>query len=120
MHLPTLPPPLVPRSLLVSFRVFTSQQASAQLPTIFALLRTALLRQLDAALAAARDVGGACVPLLPPEQRDAYIRHVSSTEGLAALAAAVVRNATSVLRVGGLGLLGEVGGRWESCWAAVG
>jgi hypothetical protein len=61
-------------------------------------------------LAAARAVGGACVPLLPPEQRDAYIRHVSSTEGLAALAAAVVRNASSVLRVG-LTVMEEWGGR---------
>lgn len=157
------------RSLLVSFRVFTSQQAQAQLPHIFSLLRAALLRQLDAALEAAKQVGGACVPLLPAEQvcvpvgaggvgwleaggcvptrgacvlgtgahtstalnrcgwaepgcagasgssslplflcftpcplvpqRDAYIRHVSSTEGLAALAAAVVRNASSVLKV---------------------
>ncbi|KAI7840919.1 hypothetical protein COHA_005351 [Chlorella ohadii] len=32
------------------------------------------------------------------ERRDAYIRHVSSTEGLAALASAVVRNASSVLK----------------------
>lgn len=150
-------------SLLVSFRAFTSQQASAQLPHIFALLRAALLRQLDEALEAARAVGGACVPTLPaeqvrawagvglagaglnlraadrgglvlgfcsrrdghtsqpdrsiplpvrpphpplPSQRDAYIRHVSSTEGLAALAAAVVRNASSVLKV------------WRGgCWA---
>lgn len=41
------------------------------------------------------------VPLVPPPavpQRDAYIRHVSSTEGLAALAATVVRNASSVLK----------------------
>jgi hypothetical protein len=86
-------------SLLVSFRVFTTQHASAQLPHIFGLLRAALLTQLDAALAAARQVGGACVPLLPAQQREAYIRQVSSTEGLAALAATVVRNASSVLKV---------------------
>jgi hypothetical protein len=48
--------------------VFTSQQAQSQLPHIFGLLRAALLRQLDAALGAARAVGGACVPLLPAEQ----------------------------------------------------
>lgn len=34
-------------------------------------------------------------------QRDAYIRHVSSTEGLTALASAVVRNASSVLKASG-------------------
>jgi hypothetical protein len=39
-------------------------------------------------------------PCLAVLQRDSYIRHVSSTEGLAALAAAVVRNASSVLKVG--------------------
>jgi hypothetical protein len=60
--------PCPPCSLLVSFRVFTSQQAQSQLPHIFGLLRAALLRQLDAALEAARAVGGACVPLLPAEQ----------------------------------------------------
>jgi hypothetical protein len=64
--LPVAPCP--PCSLLVSFRVFTSQQAQSQLPHIFGLLRAALLRQLDAALEAARAVGGACVPLLPAEQ----------------------------------------------------
>lgn len=42
-------------------------------------------------------------PASCPVQRDTYIRHVSSTEGLAALAAAVVRNASSVLKVGGAG-----------------
>ena len=62
------PHPNATCSLLVSFRVFTSQQAQAQLPHIFALLRTALLRQLDAALEAAAAVGGACVPLLPDAQ----------------------------------------------------
>lgn len=40
----------------------------------------------------------ATLPSPSPLQRDAYIRHVSSTEGLAALAAAVVRNASSVLK----------------------
>lgn len=55
-------------SLLVSFRVFTSQHTAAQLPHIFGQLRAALLRQLEAALEAAKQVGGACVPLLPAEQ----------------------------------------------------
>ncbi|KAL4856977.1 E3 ubiquitin-protein ligase UPL1 [Chlorella vulgaris] len=101
-RLPRLPPTFgstnASHSLLVSFRVFTTQHSSAQLPHIFGLLRAALLTQLDAALAAARQVGGACVPLLPAQQREAYIRQVSSTEGLAALAATVVRNASSVLK----------------------
>ncbi|KAI3425184.1 hypothetical protein D9Q98_008953 [Chlorella vulgaris] len=101
-RLPRLPPTFgstnASHSLLVSFRVFTTHHASAQLPHIFGLLRAALLTQLDAALAAARQVGGACVPLLPAQQREAYIRQVSSTEGLAALAATVVRNASSVLK----------------------
>jgi predicted regulator of Ras-like GTPase activity (Roadblock/LC7/MglB family) len=101
-RLPRLPPTFgstnASHSLLVSFRVFTSQHTAAQLPHIFGQLRTALLRQLEAALEAAKQVGGACVPLLPAEQRDNYIRHVSSTEGLAALASAVVRNASSVLK----------------------
>lgn len=56
------------RSLLVSFRVFTGQHTAAQLPHIFGQLRAALLRQLEAALEAAKQVGGACVPLLPAEQ----------------------------------------------------
>ncbi len=43
-------------------------------------------------------VGDRCVPELPAAEREVYIRHVSSTEGLAALAAAVVRNASSMLR----------------------
>lgn len=55
-------------SLLVSFRVFTGQHTAAQLPQIFQQLRAALLKQLEAALAAAKQVGGACVPLLPAEQ----------------------------------------------------
>lgn len=55
-------------SLLVSFRVFTGQHTAAQLPQIFQQLRAALLKQLEAALEAAKQVGGACVPLLPAEQ----------------------------------------------------
>jgi hypothetical protein len=71
-RLPRLPPTFgstnASHSLLVSFRVFTSQHTAAQLPHIFGQLRTALLRQLEAALEAAKQVGGACVPLLPAEQ----------------------------------------------------
>ena len=46
-----------------------------------------------------------CLYCLAVLQRDSYIRHVSSTEGLAALAAAVVRNASSVLKVGSQAVL---------------
>ena len=56
------------------------------------------MQQLDAALEAAREVGGASVPLLLAERREAYVRAVCSAEGLTALAAAVVRNSSSTLK----------------------
>jgi hypothetical protein len=40
-----------------------------------------------------------CIPELPAEQRDDYIRRVSVTEGLAALAAAVGRNSQNMVLV---------------------
>lgn len=68
-------------------------------PNYHYLAQPPSLQQLDAALAAAKEVGGASVPLLPPERCEAYVRAVCSAEGLTALAAAVVRNASSTLKV---------------------
>lgn len=62
------------------------------------------MQQLDVALAAARSVGGASVPLLPAEERESYVRAVCSAEGLTALAAAVVRNTSSTLKASSRGV----------------
>lgn len=44
-----------------------------------------------------QSIGTRCVPEIPAEERDTYIRQVSSTVGLAALAATVVRVAPGLL-----------------------
>lgn len=57
----------------------------------------ALSRAVDAALLQCEPMAGACVPMLPAPQREAYIKMVASTAGVAALASAVARNASQML-----------------------
>ena len=54
---------------------------------------------LSSAMEATAVVGpAACVPELPGTEQQVYVRHVSSTEGVAAVAATVVRNSATLLK----------------------
>eukprot|EP00798_Chlamydomonas_sp_ICE-L_P016839 gene16839-23119_t len=61
--------------------------------------RDALAKQLGIAMESVTAIGGTCVPSMALEERDVYMKTVSTTAGLIALASAVARNATHMLQV---------------------
>jgi hypothetical protein len=95
--------------LLSAFRLL----APAQPQQLALKTKAALSAALDEALPAVQAVGSACVPALPAEQRDAYVRVLLATAGTVAVGSAVARNATQMLQqvgaaVGGPGLSGKL------------
>ncbi|KAK9830284.1 hypothetical protein WJX72_010812 [[Myrmecia] bisecta] len=97
-RLPRLPPTFgsssaSQHSMLATFRALSPTHA----PDISKHLSSALIAQVRQTLDKAQAVGSRSVPELPSAERDDYVRLVSSTEGLASLAAAVVRNAQHML-----------------------
>jgi hypothetical protein len=102
-RLPALPPTFgstnASHSLLSTFRMLMQPASGVEVMRLFTPLKTALTQQLDVALSAAERVGSGCVPRLPQEDRDTYVRAVSTAEGLTAMAATVVRTSTQLLKV---------------------
>ncbi|KAK9866343.1 hypothetical protein WJX84_006185 [Apatococcus fuscideae] len=96
-RLPRLPPTFgsssAAHALTATFRTLTMQHAQP----LSKHLSSVLNQQLDQALQSAKEIGDQNVPTMPAKERDAYIRLISSTEGLICLAAAVARNAQHML-----------------------
>jgi hypothetical protein len=87
-------------SLLMAFRALLGHVSPADTAKVFASMKTVLQELLSAAMEATAVVGpAACVPELPATEQEVYVRHVSSTEGVAAVAATVVRNSATLLKV---------------------
>ncbi|DBB00800.1 TPA: hypothetical protein ACH3X1_000730 [Trebouxia sp. C0004] len=95
--LPKLPPTFgsssASHSLLAMFRSLTAHNSS----DISSKLQPSLSSQFTITLQLAEAIDDRMVPELPAAERDLYIRHVSGTVGLAALAATVVRVAPALL-----------------------
>ena len=73
-----------------------------------------------------QEIGDQNVPTMPAKERDAYIRLISSTEGLICLAAAVARNAQHMLlevSAGATSIITRIGEvervvLWQACHAS--
>ncbi|KAL0033594.1 hypothetical protein WJX79_006288 [Trebouxia sp. C0005] len=96
-RLPKLPPTFgsssASHSLLAMFRSLTAHNSS----DISSKLQPSLSSQFTITLQLAEVLDDRVVPELPAAERDLYIRQVSGTVGLAALAATVVRVAPALL-----------------------
>lgn len=66
---------------------------------VFIPLKSALMQQLDTALELAQRIGMQCVPMLEIEERNTYVRAVSTAEGLTAMLATLVRISSGLLKV---------------------
>lgn len=64
---------------------------------IAARSKDAVDHQVASLLPMAQAIGPVCVPTLPAEQRDKYIKQVLVVQGLVALTSAVARNVTAML-----------------------
>lgn len=80
-------------SLLSVFRALSGTHGQA----IAARSKDAVAQQVALLLPMAQAVGPVCVPIMPPEARDKYIKQVLVVQGLVALTSAVARNVTAML-----------------------
>lgn len=80
-------------SLLSVFRALSGAHGTA----IAAKSKDAVEVQLAALLPQAQALGPVCVPTLPAEARDKYVKQVLVVQGLVALTSAVARNVTAML-----------------------
>jgi hypothetical protein len=80
-------------SLLSVFRALSGTHGQA----IAARSKDAVDHQVASLLPMAQAIGPVCVPTLPAEQRDKYIKQVLVVQGLVALTSAVARNVTAML-----------------------
>lgn len=75
------------------FRALSGSHGQA----IAARSKDAVAHQVAVLLPMAQSVGPVCVPTLPAEQRDKYVKQVLVVQGLVALTSAVARNVTAML-----------------------
>ena len=94
-------------SLLTAFRALSPGHGQVMATKT----KAALQKQLELLLPQAQALGPVCIPTLPAEQREPYVRQVLKVQGLANLASAVARNATAMQSQVGTGTLGF--GSWE-------
>lgn len=80
-------------SLLSVFRALSGTHGQA----IAARSKDAVAQQVAILLPMAQSIGPVCVPTMPAEQRDKYIKQVLVVQGLVALTSAVARNVTAML-----------------------
>jgi hypothetical protein len=80
-------------SLLSVFRALSGTHGQA----IAARSKDAVALQVAILLPMAQSVGPVCIPTMPAEQRDKYVKQVLVVQGLVALTSAVARNVTAML-----------------------
>lgn len=93
------------------FRALSGAHGSA----IAAKSKEAVAQQLAQLLPMAEAVGPVCVPILPADVRDKYVKQVLVVQGLVALTSAVARNVTAMLpQVSGCASMNQVVLRYKS------